>query len=204
MMEDGKLNFYHRIIPFDQKVEDDIEQDPYYKNCPGNRFTEKSYKIKVFPKNLHIYPLKPIKDPDGKKIWIRFNFESEIIPKDTEFFLEISLSDKIDITDNESAIERRAKYFDSTISSSAHGVRYNKYQIETYNDKNGQPVKLPFEPWLYADGTPQVNKNNCNETIYYKTWKWDVFYIDDNPRSLLIKLEDTKRLEGNGAPCSKV
>lgn len=205
MMERGKLDFFHMLIPFDKTIEDPIENDPFYTNNPGDRFRAKSYKSRFHPKTLPITKKKPIKyfDENSGKTWLKFIFESEEIEKGTEFTIEFSFSDKIDISDSEKAKERREQYFESTIDNikRPHGIRHNTYQIESYTDEPTANVHLPFEPSLYADGNNIPNNGNCNENIYYKSWKWDFYYADKNPEILKIKLLDGERLTKNGPEC---
>ena len=207
MMEDGIFDkFYHKIIPFDKTIKYDsqnnsIKDDDYYKNMPGNRFEEKAYKITFYPKTLPITSLDPIYSPDGSREWIQFNFTSEPISKGTKFWIEISISDKIDFTNQ----QRMKDYFESTINNekNPHARRHIKYQIETYIDRIGEEVNLPFMPWATedSDNHPWLNLNNCYESIYYKTWNWKFYFSEKNPRSIKIDLINKNSYKSSGPPC---
>lgn len=206
MMEDGIIKFDHNYMPFDKIVKQNIEEDEFYNNYAINRFTSKSYKVNICPSDIPLECSKPqyYKDENNKE-WVKWNFSSEIISKGTEFIVEISVSDRIDISNTEEAKKRRKEYFTYTIDNNKrpHGVRYNKYQIETYNDTYDKNVELPFEPWMWIDGNAIHNKNNCKKNVYYKTWCWDFYYCNVNSKETKIKLRESESLIKHGADCTE-
>ena len=207
MMEDGQFDkFFHRIIPFDKEIKFDpkdnsMKEDEYYKNTPGNRFEGKAYKIIHYPKDLPIESKKPIYSYDGNRGWIKFRFTSQPIPKNTDFFIEISISDKIDLTNP----TRINEYFESTIDNekNPHALRQVKYQIETYTDSSEGKINLPFMPWatVGTNASPLLNDNNCSENIYYKTWNWKLYFSESNPHGIKIDLISKDEYKKNGPPC---
>lgn len=206
MMEDGEMDFKHRFIPFDKDISDNIEENPYYGATPGKRFDDKSYKIKVIPKDipLHAKDISLYSDENAKK-WIEFSFDSQIISKGKIFYIIISISDKIDISVGDSeeakkAKQRRKEYF-HTIQKAPHGKRKIKYQLETYGDTVNKNVDLPFEPWLSIDGKKQVNNGNCKEGIYYKTWEWNFLYNKIAFKKLEFSLFESNDFLKSGAEC---
>lgn len=205
MMEDGEVKINHKYLPFDKVVEKIIIDDEFYKNHASKRFTSKSYKINVSPQSIPLEYSKPMycKDADGKE-WVEWKFNSELIPKDTEFEIEISISDVINIDNTPEAKERREDYFSYGIDNinKPHGVRYNKYQIEIYNDTFDKNVFLPYEPWILVDGKKKKNMNNCEKNIYYKTWNWDFYYCDLDSKTIQIKLRESDSLIKEGASCN--
>jgi len=205
MMEDGVVNINHKYLPFDKIVKDPIEDDEFYKNHATKRFTSKSYKIDISSESVPIEYSKPMyyKDEDQKE-WVQWKISSEIIPEDTEFEIEISISDVINIDKTEEAKKRREEYFSYAIDNinKPHGVRYNKYQIETYNDTYDKNVYLPYEPRILVDGEAKKNMKNCEKSIYYKTWNWNFYYCDLDSKTVQIKLRESDSLLKQGASCS--
>lgn len=184
MMQDGIVKFEHGFRPFDKHVEEDIEKDAIFLNNSKGRFEGKSFKVRFIPNKTPIEAR--VYFDDG---WFVIRFESEMIEIGEKFDVEISISDKVDMSDSKRATKRRDKYFEYQLHNdvSPHAIRERTYQIESYNDTD-EPA-IAYEPWLIVDGETQLNKDNCSQGIYYKSWKWKFYFEEANCKKMSILLK---------------
>jgi hypothetical protein len=194
MMENGKFSSTYTYLPFDKQVKEKIEDDPYHTNIPGNRWEEKSFQYHLLGNKLiglkcNISNVKKEND----LYWVQFKFETEEIEKGQEFEFEFSLSDTIDISDQ----ERMDSYFIYEFDKEKHAIRNISFQIETYNDTRDPKIRL--EPRVYKDGKLMHHRNNCCESLFYKSWNWTIRNLEDEPSTISYKLINPGR---NLSQCS--
>lgn len=201
MMETSKFTTYHGYIPYDKKISssDKLEKEEYFINRPGNRWNGKSYKYRVYGRDItpfepevSIRKTKKLNDNDVESDTSYIHFDvvsSELIEKGKIFIIEYSIGDKISLERDEYNIKRREEYFTEAYTgrSIPTAVRNITFQLESYHDYDTH--KLNYVPIIeYEKGDP-ISFGPCSETIYYRKWT-HTKYIDESKkhRDYTIKL----------------
>jgi len=192
MMESGKFSSSYRYLPFDKNVAENKEEEFYRKNIPGNRWEGKAFQYHLLCNNIgtlncNVDTVEKTKEQDDEKeqdkeLWVRFLFETDFLEKGQEFEFEFAIIDTIDLEDK----ERMNNYFSYSFDREKHAIRNISFQIETYNDITEPKIRL--EPRVYKDGKLMYNKNNCTETLFYKSWNWTIMNLKTEPKKITYKL----------------
>lgn len=208
MIENGKLDsFGVQFTPFDkEKLSQEKNASPLCCNENNDRFSSYTIKGKVFPCNISSAEFKQpehVITSSGDDV-VKLSFKSEMISEGTELRLEISISDQINLMDNPISRERRGEYFTFNINNekSPHGKRFITWQLETFKDNPGEVVFLPYEPHLKLNQKEILNKNNCNQNIFYKRWDWEFSSIDDVKKTSIHLTLNESASHKNGVPCN--
>ena len=97
--------------------------------------------------------------------------------------IEFSISHPFKLTD-EKDIE---DYYNSTYSN-PHAIRNITFQVEKYHNKD-QVENIPdISPILYSAPNKLI-KGNYKESIYYKTYYWEIYYSQDECEKVSIKIK---------------
>ncbi len=182
MMEDGTFKSGYGFRPFDEILDCALFEHENYNRWGKKNFKYRAERINSPTSNIEINANFSIKTNDkNKKDYIYIDFIShesrEVLKKGEEFYIEFSISSPIDFTN----IARKDEYFRYEYSQPC-GVRTILLQIETYNEKYDD-----FKPILILNETPIVNQPN--ESIYYKSWKWEVYYKESKDGQIKISLK---------------
>lgn len=188
MMESGKFISSYKYLPFDKNVAENREEEDYYNNTPGDRWDGKAFQYHLLANNIGTLSCnidtfeKEYKEEREKELWIKFLFETDTLEKGQEFEFEFAIIDTIDLENK----ERMDNYFFYSFDREKHAIRNISFQIETYNDVTEPKIRL--EPRVYKDGKIMYNKNNCCETLFYKSWKWTIMNLKTEPKNITYKL----------------
>lgn len=182
IMEEGRFEFNYWFTAPDDNSKLDCDN---YKNTSHNdRFNEISYNrilqssITDDGIDIHDQLTNFVTDKGEKAIQIIF---SKIHTKVGEIIdIEFSISHPFKLS-NEKEIE---DYYNSTYSY-PHAFRQIVFQIERYNPKNTLPH---FAPILYSDEV-EIIPGTYNESIYYRTYSWSIFYSQQECETVSIKVE---------------
>lgn len=176
-----RFKYQYGFRPFDK-----IIQKSDFENTFNNRWEGKDFKwrcIKTNEENTEMEIICDIQE-DKKNEWIIFSFKNnrdrQELKKGDEFFIEFSISSPVDLSQTKEAKKRREEYFVSDYQIDC-AYRFIGFQIETYNNI------LPFKPVLKVN--KNVQKKKPTENIYYKSWKWDLFYATDKGNKVKITIE---------------
>jgi len=211
MMDNESFNAEFLYMPYDEDVKEDVKKDDYYINKNTERMKSKTFHYFVPGNNVtltcnitteHASNIEELKDTGDDRTWLIFHITSgrTKLRKNDKFILELSLSDIISLSKDETAVNRREAYLETSFSTKKNAVIYYSFQLEKYNDFNENENNiLNFEPYVVLDGDELTNRNNCGETIYYRKWNWILRNNTNLPKKLLFNLVDTTK---NGLNCN--
>ena len=189
MMKDGKFISTYKYLPFDKDVKEDIQDEAYYQNIPGKRWEEKAFQyhllgnqIGKFNCTVETTNINSEEKDKEKELWVSFKFETDELEEGQEFEFEFAIIDTINLTDT----ERMDNYFSYKFDREKHAIRNISFQIETYNDIKEPMLRL--EPRVYQDGKLMHNRNNCCESLFYKSWNWTIKNLKTEPKKISYNL----------------
>jgi hypothetical protein len=203
MMKTGIFKTYHGYIPYDKDVSENIENEAYFKNNPGNRWEGKSFKYRIIDNNIApIVPTLSIKTTDDDRRYIHFDIESDqAIDKGTEFTIEYSISDIISLESDDKNNKRREEFFSEsfTVGGLSSAIRNISFQLESYQDSDSH--LLNFMPVIKFDEEDPVSLGPCTENIYYRKWTYRRYNNSKEQTKYTIKLSDAMH---NQVKCNSV
>lgn len=184
IINEGKFEFQYT---FNAPNDEELNYNKYLKNTNSDRFNETSYKSMLKSSNSEdgltineSFSMKKEKDIDF--IQIIFSKEFTIINEIIE--IEFSISHKFDLIDS----EKIKDYYHSSYTY-PHAVRHIKFQLEKYNNCFD---KIPsISPILYSNddnNKKKIIKGNYTESLYYKTYLWEIYYSQNSCTTVSINV----------------
>jgi len=193
MMKRGKFEDTFAFMPFDENVQNSIEDEKYLQDSPGDRWEGRAFKcypIGSTVKSMNVTREISLDQNNSKdtRNWAIFHFETELLECNHEFIFEISISDVIKRDDSKQSKERRNTYFQDSFNGKLHAIRRIIFQLESYPDT--ATCCLPFEPRITIDGYEETRLDNCVESIYYRRWFWEKLNDRTDEGQILYKLAE--------------
>jgi len=189
MMRNGVFCSSYKYLPFDKDVKENKDEEEFFLNVPGERWEGKAFQYHVlgnqlgrFDCNIETITKTYKEESKEDELWVQFLFETDELEKGQEFEFEFAITDTIDVQNK----ERMDNYFSYQFDREKHAIRNISFQIETYNDITDPKIRL--EPRVYKDGRLIQNRNNCSESLFYKSWKWTIRNLKTEPRKISYKL----------------
>jgi len=177
------------VTSLNKDVKENKDEEEFFLNVPGERWEGKAFQYHVlgnqlgrFDCNIETITKTYKEESKEDELWVQFLFETDELEKGQEFEFEFAITDTIDVQNK----ERMDNYFSYQFDREKHAIRNISFQIETYNDITDPKIRL--EPRVYKDGRLIQNRNNCSESLFYKSWKWTIRNLKTEPRKISYKL----------------
>ena len=77
-------------------------------------------------------------------------------------------------------------YYNSSYSY-PHAIRFITFQQERYSCEENCSIPI-ITPILYS-AKEKIIEGSFSESIYYKTYKWDIFYSQEDSERVSLKVE---------------
>lgn len=182
IIKDGRFEFKYWFTAPDENTK--LDCSTYKDTSTKDRFHETSYN-RILKSSVHDdgFELKDsmsnLEENGGKSVLILF---SKLHTKVGEILdIEFSISHPFNLSD-EKEIEN---YYNSTYSY-PHAIRHIVFQRERYVENTS---KIPnISPILYSDNN-EIIKGKYTESIYYKTYSWEIFYSQEECETVSMKIE---------------
>ena len=178
IMNEGKFLFKYRFSPPDKST--DI--DRYTKNPPGDRFYDYSYKELLCSSNsnkAHAIRSNFSVVEENDEEWIQIEFSKFRAEKGEIITIEFSISNKFELDTKEDIEE----HYKSTYTY-PHAVRNITFQLENYKDEKSKITEI-VPHMIVGD---ENAKETYEENIYYKSYSWQINYLDNQNKSVSFKV----------------
>lgn len=183
IQEEGMFKFEYLFTPPDKSKT--VDHTLYLNTKEEDRFTNRSYNSmlnsSITNDGLKIKEeLSTGRIEEEDAISIIFTKKHTLVGETID--IEFSISHPFELIEEEDI----KNYYNSTYAY-PHAVRNIIFQIEKYKE---QPSKIipNASPVLYANNGKHI-KANYSESIYYRTYAWEVFYSKNDSEKIEISIE---------------